>query len=243
MINTIIIFLLLLSTPNKKAVDDPSLGSDYRAAVYSSIIDFRDFQKILPGTPLDITTYIYYIQYSKDKVIVITDPGIEIEYFPITIVTWDYAKGMFAGEFILNHVRKYYIQHDSITFSIDESRGVANNLCNNEFGRIHCDSVSFLPGGSDIEYLLFFNDTTSNLSSHELFYPDIKYLPSKIIRKAGRNNTKILEDVFYGKSKVDSLISLFSHEGYEQITEEEMGYLRRQFLMEEIERLMPERKD
>ena len=54
---------------------------------------------------------------------------------------------------------------------------------------------------------------------------------------------QVLEDVIYGKSKIDSLISLFGHEGYEKITEDEMIYLRSRISLEEIERELPQKRN
>ena len=74
---------------------------------------------------------------------------------------------------------------------------------------------------SNQEYLVYVNDTIANIQSYDLFYPDFQYLPYKIVRNGKRKTARILEEIFYGREAVDSLLQQYHREGYERIPEEE----------------------
>ena len=102
-----------------------------------------------------------------------------------------------------------------------------------------CDSVKIISYSGDAEYTVKFNDTIPNLASHTLFYPDIKFIPTKIFGVGYNNTTLSLEEVIYGKSAVDSLLNLFTFENYSLITEEDRNQISDQEvidLMEEFDR-------
>ena len=219
---------------------------DYRAAKYSIPIDYLAAHDIMgysdpnPGDiPKYVTAYKYFIQYGSDMVITILDPGIGMEFMRIIIKKWDFGKRKTECIHYMDHVRKYSIINDSITFSIEDSRGRISRLCADVAPLSECDSVKIISYSGDAEYTVKFNDTIPNLASHTLFYPDIKFIPTKIFGVGYNNTTLSLEEVIYGKSAVDSLLNLFTFENYSLITEEDRNQISDQEvidLMEEFDR-------
>ena len=208
---------------NSQAPREPIKDNNYRAAEYSMQIDFSSVVEFMPEfanmIPSSRISHLYYIQYGKNTLIEIRDPG-NAKW--VNIVKWDYAKKEFSYTFLFDNVRKYYTSIDTISFSIDECKGITKNLCDNDAVYEKCDSVNFVSQTTNTHYYVHFNDTISNLPSHELLYPDIKYLPSKIIRVGKSKNTiRNLEQVIYGKESVDFLINLYDYKDYGQISDEE----------------------
>lgn len=222
--------------------------NNYRAAIYSMQIDFSRVQEIMPeyvmpALPSSIVSHTYYIQYGKNTLIEIRDPGDEIEYLPVTMVTWDYSKKVFTSTLLLDQVRKYYTAIDTIPFSIEESRGTTKNLCDEVFMNSKCDSVKYVLNSTNKEYTVYSNGSITNLPSYKLFYPDIEYLPYKIMGVGRSKNTMILEEVIVGKPAIDSILNLFDFKGYAQITEREMNSIKHQYPIEVIEKLLPPKMD
>ena len=242
----LILWLFLMDT----RTEDIENKDNYRAALYSMEIDFSRAQHIVPEiqyTMPDLSTisYKYFIQYGKDRFIEIIDPGNEVNSFTATIYQLDYTTRESTLTAIIDHARNYYVTKDSITYSIEESRGTVTYLCNVAVSNARCDSVSFILQSTNVDYKVIFNDTIANLPSIKLFYPDIQYLPYKIIGIGRHKNTMTLEEVIYGKSSIDSLLQLYNYEGYKQITDKDIPPADRQFTIDLIERLkqsMPEKE-
>ena len=199
--------------------------NDYRAAKYSFKVDFSKAKQAMPELQymllLDSTvSYIYYIQYGKDTLIEIMDPGNDIMSFSlwINIVTFSNRKSV--STVFVDEPKVYATSIDTINYSIEESKGIVKDLCDGVGLNTWCDSVTFIAHSTKTEYKMFFNDSITNLRSEKLFYPDIKYLPNKIIRMGRNNNTFNLEEFINGKAAVDSLLYLFSHEGYTQFNDD-----------------------
>jgi len=212
---------LRLSDPSQAKLL-PTLDPDYRAAKYSCLIDLSIVQDLLPlGIVSNFMSYQYYIQYGENTMIQILVPPADKEYLPVRIQTWNYSTDTYTEEYIFNHIKKYRMTSDSISFSIEESMGLVKNLCdtNNLSGR--SDSVMIISQSSNEEYQILFNDSLDNIMSRGLFYPNIQCLPSKVIRNDPQNTTRILEELIYGKAAIDSLIQFYNHEGYEPIGDEE----------------------
>jgi hypothetical protein len=198
----------------------PMLDQRYMAAKYSMVMDFTDIQDLVPMLDTRMTSYAYYIQYGDSLVIEIKDPG-DRPYLPTMVVAWDYGSCNFTPDIYFKQVKKYYKGIDTITFDIEENRGVVHNLC--EQGRFspQCDSVKYTKQDSNQEYLIYVNDTIANVKSYYLFYPDIQYLPYKIVTNGKRKTIRNLEEIIYGKQAIDSLLQLYQHFGYERIPDEE----------------------
>lgn len=220
--------------------------AEYRAVKYSIPIDYSTPYDILgysdsspDSSPKIVTAYKYYIQYGRDMIITILDPGIGMEFMGIIIKKWNFAKRNTQLTHYMDLVRKYSITTDSITFSIEDSRGQTSSLCNDLTPNTECDSVKIVSYSGDAEYTVRFDDNIPNLTSHSLFYPDIKFLPTKIFGLGYNNATLSLEEVIYGKPAVDSLLKLFTFEDYSLITEEDRSQISEQEvldLMEEFDR-------
>src|SRR5688572_9839776 len=118
-----------LNTPDQ-IHDPPSLEHNYRAAKYACLIDLAMVQDLLPlGIVSNFMTYQYYIQYGENTTIQILVPPPEKEYLPVRIQTWNYATDAYTEQYIFNHIRKYRMSTDSISFSIEESMGIVKDLC------------------------------------------------------------------------------------------------------------------
>lgn len=220
-----ILFMLIFmwsGIHDKSQITIPSTSdSIYRAAKYSCLIDLTIAQDLAPGMRSSMMSHQYCIQYGENITIQILVPDPEIQYLPVYIQKWDYAHGTVTQECCFNNEMKYYISTDSISISKDESKGMVRNLCDQDDAVLRCDSVMITSYKTNKEYLVYFNDSLANISSGDLFYPDIKYLPSKIVRNNAQKTTRIREEMIYGKPAIDSLIHIFHHVGYERISEEE----------------------
>jgi hypothetical protein len=214
---------------------------NYRAALYSMPIDFSKYQQLAPeiqySGPESIIAYKYYIQYGIDTFIEIIDPGYEINSFKGCIRKLDYSKRESTFTCIVDQTGTYHTTKEPIAYSIEESKGSITDLCEGIKLNSSCDSVKFLSNNSNADYTIIFNDTISNLHSIDLCYPDMKFLPKKIIGVGQNKNTLTLEELFYGKSSIDSILQLFSYKGYKQVTDEEMDPDGRQFVIDLLEKL------
>ncbi len=221
--------------------------SEYRAVKYAIPIDYLTPHDIMgysdsspDGSPKIVRAYKYYVQYGSDMVITILDPGMGMEFMGIFIKKWDFAQRKTEVTHYMDHVRKYSVTTDSITFSIEDSRGRISSLCSDLTSHAVCDSVKIISYSGDAEYTVKFNDTIPNLTFHSLFYPDIKYLPTQIFGVGYSSTTMTLEEVIYGKPTVDSLLKLFTFENYSLITDEDRNQISEQEvidLIEEFDRL------
>lgn len=248
--NAFFLFLLTFSlgffSDNSKREHPIPNKMDYRAVKYSIPIDYlaaHDMMGYSDPNPADIpryvTAYKYFIQYGSDMVITILDPGIGMEFMGMIIKKWDFAKRKTECIHYMDHVQKYSVINDSIPFSIEDSRGEISRLCADVAPLSECDSVKIISYSGDAEYTVKFNDTIPNITSHTLYYPDIKFLPTKIFGLGYDYSTFSLEEIIYGKAAVDSLLNLFTFENYSLITEEDRSQISEQEvidLMEEFDR-------
>ncbi len=242
--NGLLVFLLwFILLDNSLVIIKPKIDKDnYIAAIYSMQIDFSKDQQIIPEIQyaipgLSTILYKYFIQYGKDTIIEIIDPGNEIKSFTACIRKLDYSKRESTFTCFIDRAKNYYTTKDSIPNSIEVSKGSVTDLCKGVELNSRCDSVSFTSYSSKTDYTVILSDTTANLRSDGLFYPDIQYLPFKIIGIGPSKNTLTLEEVIYGKSSIDSLLQLYSYEGYARVTDEEIGADYRQKVLELIEKV------
>lgn len=215
---------LWLGSIVNQAIAQSLNNTDYWAAKYSRKIDFSGLKSMLPEVPAAIKSDVYYMQYGDELVIELKDPGDEVGILPIVITKWDYRNGIATIEMIFSNVKKYYIVTDSIPFSIEESRNNVKYICDTSAIASNCDSVIVTATSSNIQYLVALDYRLSNMRSYSLFYPDVKSLP-KVIERQGmgmRWSPLVLDQLLFGKHAIDSLLNKFEHEGYEQITVEEM---------------------
>jgi len=219
----------------------PTLGNNYRAAMYSMVVDFSRVQQMFPEVQfrmpgLTTVSYKYFIQYGKDTVYEIIDPGNDIKSFKCYIKKLDYSNGESSLTAVMDHVQKYHTTIDTLTYSVEESIGSATDLCEETILNVRCDSVDFVLISTNRNYKILFTDTIANIRSRRLFYPDIKYLPYQIFGMGYDKNTMTLEEVFYGKPSIDSLLQLYDYEGYDQINDQDIPLIDRQITDEVIER-------
>ncbi len=217
----------------------------YRAAIYSAPVDYLKALELFPevhpfmGSCLTSKlSYKYFIQYGNNTLIEILHPGTGSQFNFVSIIKHDYANRKSNSTNYMEHARKYGTTRDTITYSIEESRGYVKSLCNETMMYERCDSVMYCTHSENREFKVFFHDTVTNLPSIELFYPDIAYLPYQITGLGyNRNTTITLEEIIYGKSAVDSLLQLFNYEGFDRITDKELNYIDPDFISELLKRL------
>jgi len=234
-------FIIWIALIDHSQVGPTTHEDDYRAAIYSMQMDMPEvnlpeMQLMVPG--YSTVTYIYLIQYGKDMLIEIDVPGKEIKSFSCVIKKFDYTNRQFTHTIIMDHAKRYGTSRDTIAYSIEESKGSITDLCDQVELNSRCDSVNFILNSNQKEYKVIFNDTLANLRSAKLFYPDIKYLPYKIIG-VGRQgkNTMVLEEVVYGKDAIDRILQFFDYEGYKEIVPEDIDPAFLQSTKELIEKL------
>jgi len=182
-----------------------------------------------------VNSHHYYIQYGPDTIITILDPGEGLKPLGVIIKEWDFAGRITQLTHYINHARKYSITLDTIPFSRDESRFDVKNLCGNVTQHEECDSILIIPKAEGNSYTVKCVATLPNLAFHGLFYPDLAFLPEKIYKVGFGNETMSLDTVMYGKIAVDSLLESFSVDGYELITENDLGLIDRRKVLELIE--------
>ncbi len=240
---TIIIGVIGFSGEESKRFHLNSDTIKYCAVKYSVPVDYSLSQEIMGYSDPSpdrlhkiVAAYHYYIQYGRDTFISILDPGIGNEFMGIAIKKWDYVNGKTEFIHYMDFLRKYSIHIDTINYSIQESRGLITNLCNELPHNLICDSVSIVSYSGDAAYTVCFNGTIPNLAFNSLFYPDIKYLPTRIFGIGCSNATMTLEEVIYGKASVDSLLQLFTFENYSLITDEDRDQISEQEVNDLIEK-------
>jgi len=221
----------------------PSLSvSNYRCAKYMVFVDFSRIMPVAPQAPPGMTSFIYYIQYGDDVVIEIKDPGMEVPYLPVIKAEWHYKDGFSYVETILRHTQMYYPKKDTLTFSISESRGSVEEICKQELNKTYCDSLLFKPNSTEEPFLVYLANDTPNIHSTDLFYPDVEYLPLKIVPKNQERSILILDEVISGKEAIDSILHQFSHEGYERLSDEDIEFANKHAPVEDAIKLYEQTK-
>jgi hypothetical protein len=238
----LVFILWFINTDNVPIAIKPKVNHEnYRAARYSMWIDFTKAQQIVPEIQYSIPglstlSYKYFIQYGRDTLIELIDPGNDIKSFTGWIKILDYAKKESLITCFIDQSRTFYTTKDSITYSIDECRGTVADLCKGVELNYRCDTVRYTLHIPETNYTVIFNDTIANLRSKGLFYPDIEYLPYQIIGIGPDKNTMTLEEVIYGKSAIDSLLEQYDYKGYLQITDADFSPADIQNVKDLIER-------
>src|SRR5690606_12276224 len=119
-----------------------------------------------------------------------------------------------------------------------ERIGRSVDFCEDHDAASVCDSIEFILQSSGKRHTVVFGDPVDNFRSSRLFYPDIACLPYKISGVGRGNNTMTLEWVLHGKHLVDSLIQLYSYDGYKQLyTEDVVTPSDREDVMELMDRI------
>ncbi len=236
------LFGIIVFSNNPDSINPKIDLLNYRAAKYSMVLDFSKAQHVVPEiiyTIPDLSTiiYKYIIQYGKSILIEIINPGNEINSFTAFIRKTDYSARVSTFTCFIDYARNYFSSSDSIKYSIEENQGTVTNMCEEVISKLNCDSLTFCLFASKHKYTVIINDSIPNLRSNFLFYPDIKYLPNKVIGIGPDKNTMILEEIICGKQRIDSLLQLYNYTDYEQITSDELDPDYRQRVIDLIEEL------
>jgi hypothetical protein len=239
-----LVFSLWFITANNRpiAIKPKVINENYRAVRYSMWIDFTKAQQIVPEMQyiipgLTTLSYKYFIQYGRDTLIELGDPGHDIKSFSGWIKILDYANRESTFTCFNDQAKTFYTTKDSITYSIDKRRGTVADVGKGVELNSRCDTVTYTLHVPETTYTVIFNDTIANLRSKSLFYPDIEYLPYQIIGIGPDKNTQTLDEVIYGKSAIDSLLQNYDYKGYEQITDADFSPADIQVAKDLIERL------
>ena len=217
-----------------------TIDSSYVAAIYSIKHDYSKIEAGYFFDPVSTISHKYFIQYGEDIHIELTDPGSDMESFPVLMHKYDYSKGVYLYEVIFNSRGEVYSKVDSIPFLIEEYKGWVETLCVPEVSDQSCDSMKFTWSDTSASFVLLFEENIPNIKSYKLFYPDIDYLPSKIVALNSRAKPKYLEEVVYGKESIDTLLNLFSHENYFSISEQVWQSNARKFSFDTYKHLLPD---
>ncbi len=242
MVRILILILGFIISDNSPFATEPKIDlENYRAARFSMWIDFTKAQQIVPEMQyvipgLTTLSYKYFIQYGRDTLIELIDPGNDIKAFTGCIRILDYANRISTFTCFIDQSKTYYTTRDSITYSIDERRGNVTDLGKGVGLNSRCDTVRYTLHIPETNYTAIFNDTIANLRSKGLFYPDIEYLPFQIIGIGPDKNTMTLEEVIYGKTAIDSLLEQYDYKGYLQITDADFSPADIQNVKDLIER-------
>ncbi len=225
------------------AIESKTENTYYRAAVYTIEIDLTktksvasEFDGISYSGPSNSTAYMYIIQYGKNNVIEIMDP-VESKSAAVLIDRWDYEKRVKTFSFYLRNLRKYRVYFDSIEHDVGKSIGVLKSLgCGNELSPT-CDSINFVRSSTNKVSKVYISDTIPNISSNKLFYPDIKYLPAKIVGVGSTSNTMYLDTLLDGKIAVDSILKLFTFEDYTPLAQNYENSVDKETIKKLIEKM------
>lgn len=242
MVRFLVFILWFITADHNPVVIKPKVSNEnYRAARYSMWIDFTKAQQIVPEMQyvipgLTTLSYKYFIQYGRDTLIELIDPGNDIKAFTGCIRLLDYANRKSTFTCFIDQSKTYYTTKDSITYSIDERRGNVTDLGKGVELISKCDTVKYTLLIPETNYTVIFNDTIANLRSKGLFYPDIEYLPYQIIGIGPDKSTMTLEEVIYGKSAIDSILQQYDYKGYLQITDADFSPADIQNVKDLIER-------
>ncbi len=228
MYNIISLFSLWvgLVLPSQPIIESVSV-SNYRCAKYMVYVDFSRIMSLVPEVPSGITTFKYYIQYGDDIVIEINDPGMEVSAIPVLKAEWHYKDEFVYVETLIRRTQMYYPKKDTLTFCISESRGSVEELCKSALYGANCDSLLFKPNFMEDPFLVYLSKDIPNIQSTDLFYPDIEYLPLKIVPKNPDRRIMLLDEVISGKEAIDSVLLQFSHHGYERLSDEKADYMKK----------------
>ncbi len=216
--------------------------SNYRCAKYMVFVDNSMIMSIVPGISSGITTFKYYIQYGDDIVIEIIDPGPEGLYIPVMKAEWHYKDEFAYVETLIKSTQMYYPKKDTLTFCISDSRGSVEELCKSAFYEGNCDSLLFKPNSMKPAFLVYSAKDIPNIHSTDLFYPDIEYLPLKIVPKDPDRRIMILDEVISGKEAIDSVLLQFSHQGYERLSDKDIEYAIKNAPLEDAIKLYEQTK-
>jgi len=243
MVRILILILGFIISINNPFATEPKIDlENYRAVRYSMWIDFTKAQQIVPEMQyvipgLTTLSYKYFIQYGRDTLIELIDPGNDIKAFTGCIRILDYANRKSTFTCFIDQSKTYYTTRDSITYSIDERRGNVTDSGKGVELISKYDTVTYTLLIPETNYTVIINDTIANLRSKGLFYPDIEYLPYQIIGIGPDKNTLTLEEVIYGKAAIDSLLQQYDYNGYKQITDADFSPADIQVVKNLIERL------
>ena len=178
MVRFLVFILWFITADHNPVVIKPKVSNEnYRAARYSMWIDFTKAQQIVPEMQyvipgLTTLSYKYFIQYGRDTLIELIDPGNDIKAFTGCIRILDYANRKSTFTCFIDQSKTYYTTKDSITYSIDERRGNVTDLGKGVELISKCDTVKYTLLIPETNYTVIFNDTIANLRSKGLFYPD-----------------------------------------------------------------------
>lgn len=243
MVNFILLFSLWLYLAHPSPVKLESVSDDnYRCAKYMVFVDNSMIMSIVPGISSGITTFKYYIQYGDDIVIEIIDPGPEGAYIPVMKAEWHYKDEFAYVETLITSTQMYYPKKDTLTFCISDSRGSVEELCKSAFYTGNCDSLLFKPNSKKPAFLVYSSKDIPNIHSTDLFYPDIEYLPIKVVPKDPDRRIMILDEVISGKEAIDSILHQFSHEGYERLSDEDIEFANKHAPVEDAIKLYEQTK-
>lgn len=209
--------------------------SKYRAAHYSTIVDFSriNLPALIPelsSNPPGFESHKYYIQYGLDSLIEIYDP-VGSYVLPVTIIISDNITKIRTTTCYYDDRHSYFVLTDTLKYSTSDNNGTIVSLCPDAF---HCDSVKYVYHSSKKERVIHFDKNNYNLPSRSLYYPELQYLPTTIID--GQGAPIVLDEYIEGKKEVDALLSLFSYEGYTLISNDYFESIKRSH-PEEVQRM------
>jgi hypothetical protein len=222
------------------------LSSEFRFAKYEIIIDnsiVNSLSKSGDLGPAKYTSYRYIIQYGEDVIITISDPGRTMEYLPVIVSKLDYENRIMHNQFFLRNVEMRYSKIDTLTLSIEESRGEYKRLCNKDVELFSCDSILYTNKKSREQFKLCFADSTTNIKSLDLFYPDIRYLPRVIIPNSTTKSVWKLVDYSSEREHVENVIQSYTYEDYSLISEQEAETAKLLYPIDQIKSYFPSPKE
>lgn len=218
-------------------------SSQYRAARYSTVIehsvlkDHPEFMPYFQSLPLDYVAYKYFVQYGPDTLIEIIDASNGPEYLPVFVEKRDFTTQTKTTFLFFKWSKEYTILLDSIPCAYEENSGSVRPLCNEG---TRCDTLMYTSNNSKSEYAIHFDKNIYNLPSQSLFYPDVQYLPIRVVGSNG--HVRMLDEFSIGKPAVDSLLSFYKFENY-RLNPNDLEYYKRndpekmRMIMEFIEKV------
>jgi hypothetical protein len=193
-------------------------NNNYRAACYSFEVNFSKIKQAFPefqsGLPETMISYVYYVQYGRDTLIEFFDIGYNSLIKNQIMDISSYADCTFSETVYFNRTREYARTINTIDFLIDDSKGIVKSLCDPIGLNQKCDSLIYISTSTNTEYKVFIDYSVSNLRSQKLLYPDIQYLPYKIIRLGKDSTVFNLEELIFGKPAIDSLLQMEKLKNY-----------------------------
>jgi len=217
-----------------------AVDTTFKAAKYSIIINLGQINNIVPEVPTQFTAFEYYIQYGNDRIIEISDPGIEISNLPVDIMDWDFKTNIKTEFNIYNNVRRFYESKDTFSHYMIENRCIITKLCDQGFSHLFCDSLLITNIVDSFQTKIYLQGIIRNIPVFDLFYPYVQYLPKKIVPLSSQRGIRVLEEVLYGKEDIDVLLLKYSLMEFDRISEQEMKFNISQLDMELIKRIIPD---